>query len=205
MAECASIEVVDVLVVFAHPDAGSLCGELVGDVTATLSNRGHDVEVLDLYAENFDPVMSRADRIAYETEQPIVDEVVERHAELVRSCQGFVFIYPTIAAGLPAILKGWLDRVLVRGVAFELDPRTSKVKPAMRHVRRIGVVTTSSERRSRTFLINDAGRRTLLRTVRLLVHPRARSSWLALRRADRRSEPEINMFRDRVRKEFSSW
>ena len=177
----------------------------MGDVRATLSNRGHHVEVVDLYGENFDPVMTRADRVAYESEQPIVDQVVERYAELVRRCGGIVFIYPTVAAGLPAMLKGWLDRVLVMGVAFELHPRTSKVKPAMRHVRRIGAVTTSSEGRSRSFVVNDAGRRTLMRTVRFLVHLRARHSWLALRRAHRRSEPEINIFRDKVRTAFSSW
>ena len=58
-----------------------------------------------------------------------------------------VFVYPTVTGGLPATLKGWLERVLVTGVAFELDAKTNKIKPAMRQVRRIGVVTTTPSTR----------------------------------------------------------
>jgi len=204
-AICASIVFVEVLVLLAHPDPDSLCHSIAGDVKQVLTGSGHEVTLVDLYADGFEPVMTEPDRVAYETDHPIVDPEIQRHADLVRSSQGLVFIYPTVVGGLPAMLKGWLDRVLVTGVAFELDERTNKIKPAMRHVRCLGAVTTSPARRIRSASAPDAGRRTLTRTLRLIVRPTARSSWNALYRADRRSEPEQNVFRDRVRKSFQSW
>jgi len=202
---CASIVSVEVLVLLVHPDPKSMCSSIASEVGQALTGRGHNVTLIDLYADGFDPVMTEADRVAYETDQPIVDPVVQRHADLVRSSQGLVFVYPTVAGGLPAMLKGWLDRVLVTGVAFELDERTNKIKPAMKHIRRLGAVTTSPTRRIQTLIAPDAGRRTLTRTLRLIVRPTARRSWMALYRADRRSEPEQNIFSEHVRKTFRSW
>lgn len=204
-AFCASIVFVEILLLLAHPDPESLCRSIAGDVEQVLTGRGHEVTLVDLHADGFEPVMTQPDRVAYETERPIVDPEIQRHADLVRSSQGLVFIYPTVVGGLPAMLKGWLDRVLVPGVAFELDERTKKLKPAMKHVRRLGAVTTSPAPRMRSALAPDGGRKTLTRTLRTIVRPTARTSWSALYRANRRSEPEENIFRDRVRKSFQSW
>ena len=143
----------EVLVLLVHPDPTSLCHSIASDVQQVLAGRGHNVTTIDLYADEFEPVMTEPDRVAYETDHPIVDPAIQRHADLVRSSQGLVFIYPTVVGGLPAMLKGWLDRVLVTGVAFELDERTNKVKPAMKHVRRLGAVTTSPARRSRSLAV----------------------------------------------------
>ena len=53
-----------------------------------------------------------------------------------------MFVYPTWWSGLPAILKGWLERVMVPGVGFTFDSRTGKVKPGLTHVRRIVGIST---------------------------------------------------------------
>lgn len=195
----------NVLVVSAHPDPMSVCGQVVVDLRRTLTRRGHDVHVIDLHSEGFDPVMTREERVAYESDQPIIDPMVQRHADLVLSASGLVFVYPTVSGGLPAILKGWLDRVLVTGVAFRLDPKSNKVKPALGHVRRIGVVTTTAAGRTRTAAITDAGRRTLTRTLRLICHPVTRRTVRVLYRANRRSAPQQNIFRDGVEKAFGGW
>ena len=193
------------LIVLAHPDATSLCAVMSDDVRTALTQKGHQVRMLDLYADDFDPVMSAADRVAYETDDPIVDPMVRSHADLVNRADALVFVYPTVTGGLPAMLKGWLERVLVTGVAFELDAKTNKIKPAMRQVRRIGVVTTTPSTRLSTAVRNDAGRRSLHRTLRLICHPLTRRTFLAQYRADRKSLPEQNIFRDRVQKAFAQW
>ena len=63
--------------------------------------------------------------------------MVESHARLVKQADALVFVYPTWCWGLPAIMKGWIERVLVTGVAFRLDERSGRIKANLRHVRRI--------------------------------------------------------------------
>lgn len=195
----------EVLLVLAHPDGASLCGQLAETISRRLHRGGHRVDRIDLYAEGFDPVMSSAERVAYETDAPLLAEETRRHAELVRAASGLVFVYPTVAAGLPAILKGWLDRVLVTGVAFVLDPRTNTVRPALHDIRRLGVVTTNPMRRTTAMAVNDAGRRTLLRTLRLVCHPRARRTQHVLYRSERRSTAECNVFVSEVDEAYGRW
>ncbi len=193
------------LVVYSHPVPESFNAAVRDVALKALGEAGHEVRLLDLHAEGFDPVMSAEDRRAYETEDAIVDPHARRHADLVNGADALVFVYPTVTGGLPAMLKGWLDRVLVTGVAFVLDPRTNKVKPAMRHIRRIGVVTVNPSRRLNVALVNDAGRRTLTRTLRLICRPTARRTFKALYRSDHRSAVEQNIFRDGVEKAFRGW
>ncbi|MEI2422729.1 NAD(P)H-dependent oxidoreductase, partial [Arthrospira platensis SPKY2] len=89
-----------------------------------LSGAGWEVEVLDLAAIGFRAAMSAEELVAYRTEGLPPDPMAAAHAGLVARATALVFVYPTWWSGLPAILKGWLERVLVTGVAFRLDPRT---------------------------------------------------------------------------------
>ena len=107
-----------------------------------------------------------------------------RHAALVRWADALVFVYPTWWMGLPAILKGWLERVLVPGVAFHLDPGTHRVVSDLGSVRRVVGITTYGSSWPRVRLVHDAGRRTLLRALRMLCARRCRTAWLALYSVD---------------------
>src|SRR5215468_7336099 len=118
-----------VLVVHAHPSPTSFSRALADAAEGALQERGHEVTVLHLDDERFRPAMSAAERVAYETDTPILDPQVARHAELLRVSDALLFVYPTWWAAQPAILKGWLERVFVPGVAFSLDPETNKVRP----------------------------------------------------------------------------
>jgi putative NADPH-quinone reductase len=165
---------------------------------AGLRRAGHDAVHLDLCAEGFQPVMSAAEHRVYETDSPILDPAVQRHADLVAGADALVFVYPTWWAGLPAVLKGWLDRVLVTGVAFRLDERTRRVVPAMTHVRRLVGITTYGSPRWYVHAVGDAGRRTLARSLRMVCRRRARPVWLALYRMDSATEAARAAFLARV-------
>ena len=139
LLRCAAMRA---LVVHAHPSPDSLSAALFATATTTLRRGGHEVAALDLYAEHFAPAMSAEERRAYLTDSPICSPQVARHAELVRWADALVFVYPTWWAGPPAALKGWLERVLVPGVAFHLDERTNKVVSDLRHVRTVVGIST---------------------------------------------------------------
>ena len=178
------------LVVFAHPDPDSFSATLCRAAVDSLREAGHHVDLIDLYTDDFDPRMTTAERRAYESPTPILSAQIDVYADLVRQAQGLVFVYPTWWWGLPAILKGWLDRVLVPGVSFVLDPKTNKVKPGLNHLRHVVGITTYGSSRTAMRVFNDGGRRNIMRCVRVLAPPvRCRGQWLGMYDLDR-STPE---------------
>ncbi len=196
----ASRETLRYLVVFAHPDAESFSAALCRNAVDGLREAGHHVDLIDLYAEDFDPRMTTAERQAYESATPILSAQVAHYADLVRRAQGMVFVYPTWWWGLPAILKGWLERVLVPGVSFVLDPTTNKVKPGLGHLRHVVGISTYGSSHTSMRVFNDAGRRSVLRCVRVLAPPvRCRSTWLGLYSLDRSTPDERDAFLRHVR------
>ena len=177
-------------VIVAHPRADSFCHHLAGRAVAGLRASGHEVEVVDLYAQGFRAAMSPEERRAYHSADPVLDPQVADHAALVRRVDTLVFVYPTWWSGLPAILKGWLERVMLPGVAFRLDERTQRVRPALTHVRRIVGISTYGSPRWYVGLVNDNGRRTLCRALRVSSGARTRTRWLALYGMDTTTDDE---------------
>jgi len=170
----------NVLLVVAHPCSDSFTHACASAATAGLTRAGHAIDVIDLYEECFQPAMSLAERLAYETDDPILDPVIADHAARLKRAEAVVFAYPTWWSGLPAMLKGWLERVMVPGVGFTFDPRTGKVRPGLTNIRRIVGISTYGSPRSYVMLMNDNGRRIITRALRMSCGIRARPTWLAM-------------------------
>lgn len=190
------------LVVVAHPCADGFARAAAARAVAGLERGGHEVDVIDLYASGFRAAMSREERIAYETDDPILDPQVGDHAARLQRAQWLVFVYPTWWSGLPAILKGWLERVLVPGVGFVFNSR-GKVRPGLTHVRRIVGISTYGSPWLFTKLINDNGRRMLTRALRVSTGLRARPTWLALYSMDSATDEERAAFLDRIERRMA--
>ena len=187
----------NVLVVLAHPNADSFNHAIAERAVATLRSAGREVQLLDLYALGFKAAMSTDERAAYHGDQPVLDPLVAEHVELLRRADTLVFVYPTWWSSLPAILKGWLERVMVPGVAFVFDD-AGKVKSALTHVRRIVGISTYGSSRLYVRAINDNGRRTLTRNLRLTCGLRTRCRWLGLYAIDTSTTDERTAFLQRV-------
>ena len=122
----------NVLIVYAHPEPTSFTAALKDAAVRVLSAAGHQVEVSDLYGEGFDPVAGRHDftgaadptRFHYQSEQLNASQTGSFAADLVREQERLmradllVFVFPLWWGGLPAIVKGWFDRVCAYGVAY---------------------------------------------------------------------------------------
>jgi putative NADPH-quinone reductase len=187
----------NVLVLVAHPCADSFTHATTRAAVAGLERAGHRVEVADLYQQGFRVAMTREEREAYHGDRPVLDPLVAEHARLVQWAEVLVFVYPTWWSGLPAILKGWLERVLVPGVAFAFDD-TGRIRRGMRHVRRIVGISTYGSPRTYVAAINDNGRRTLTRALRLCCSVRTRTTWLGLYGIDGATDDERRAFLERV-------
>lgn len=192
-----------VLVVCAHPGADSFNRAITDAVERGLARAGHDSTTLDLYALGFTAAMTPDEHLAYQAwapgsaEPPILDPMVAEHAELVRSARTIVFVYPTWWSQPPAILKGWLERVLVPGVAFTFDAR-GKVQPGMQHVKRVVGISTYGAPWTYVKLLHDGGRRMITRALRLNCGLRTATTWLGLYSMDNAGSEERKAFLDRV-------
>ncbi|MBI5583118.1 MAG: NAD(P)H-dependent oxidoreductase [Deltaproteobacteria bacterium] len=105
-----------VLVVYAHPYPESFNHAVLDKFIQGLQSKGHEVEILDLYALGFNPVLSAADLAALQQGQVPAD--IAAHQERVTRAEGLAFIFPIWWSSMPALLKGWIDRVFSLGFAY---------------------------------------------------------------------------------------
>ena len=187
-----------VLVIFAHPDAGSLNGALFSCVKESLAQAGHDVDSLDLYEEGFDPVLSTAERDAYFDADANRLRTAPYVARIERA-EGLVFVFPTWCLGPPAILKGFFDRVMVPGVSFRLaDDGT--LHPNLRHICRAAAIVTYGRERPLLWWFGDPPRRMMTRYLKWFLAPGTRPVFLGhygLHKPDRKRQER---FLEKVRK-----
>ena len=102
-------------VILGHPKRGSFNHAIAGTVVQTLKTNGHEVAFHDLYQEAFDPVLP-------DVELPkgaVVPALIMRHCDEIAAADGIVIVHPNWWGQPPAIVKGWIDRVIRPGVAYE--------------------------------------------------------------------------------------
>jgi NAD(P)H dehydrogenase (quinone) len=156
------------LVVYCHPKTDSFNAAVKDLVMDKLRAAGAEVRLLDLYARGFAPVLTGVEWEGYLT-CPTNAAGVQGDVADLRWCDTLIFVYPTWWYGLPAMLKGWLDRVMLPDVAFLMpDANNRNIRPGLRHITRLGVFTTCGASWWLTKLIGSPGRRTLMWGVGLL-------------------------------------
>jgi NAD(P)H dehydrogenase (quinone) len=192
-----------VLVLFAHPVTTSFGSSLHTTVVRTLRASGHDVDDCDLNAERFDPVMTEEDRIAY-YEVPGNRRRVGPYVERLLKSDALVFSFPVWNMGFPAILKGFVDKVFLPGVSFNLKDGGAYV-PCLHNIKRLGVVCTYGGTQLTTFLMGDPPRRFLRRSLRLNCAPGARCDYLACYDMDHTTPERRIRFLKTVERKFSTW
>ncbi|HAS45228.1 MAG TPA: NAD(P)H dehydrogenase [Microscillaceae bacterium] len=107
------------LIIYAHPNPQSLNGQLKQALEQHLFDTGHEVVVRDLYQLGFDPVLSLSD-VQGQLKGQVADEV-KQEQEYITWADCLVFIHPIWWTGLPAILKGYIERVFSYGFAYRYD------------------------------------------------------------------------------------
>ena len=185
-----------ILYIYCHPLPESFHAAIRAKALDALAHAGHQVDLLDLYAENFNPVLSETARRHYhDTSQNQMG--LESYVERLKSAEAIVLQFPTWCFGLPAMLKGFFDRMIMPGVAFDLsDP--AHVKPMLLNIKRIVGIVTYGRPRYMALWMCDPPRNIVKRYVRWFTGRKARVEYHALYHLNVASDTQRAAFMDRV-------
>lgn len=193
------------LVIFCHPSTESFGAALYDLACRTLRASGHDLRCHDLYREGFDPVLSPEEWQDY---LPRTDTIIAKHPDHVADLQwaeGLVVIYPTWYYGAPAMLKGWLERVWLPGITFEVsDGKKRRPKPKLTNIRLFVGITTSGSPWWWIRAIRDPGRSLWTRGLRVLFNRRCKVHWEQLYDMNHTTDADRARFLGRVESRLAS-
>lgn len=183
------------LVVLAHPLGDSLCAHLASEAINALRARGATVDILDLYAEQFQPALTAAERrLHYATPEPGHDIVALQ--QRLAAADTLVLVFPTWWFSMPAILKGWFDRVWAPKFAFE---HGTPIKPLLTTLKSVLVVTTlGSPWWIDTLVMRQPVRRVLKTGLVFACAPQARFHMLSFHQAETAKKPQVDRFLGRM-------
>ena len=190
-------------VVHCHPLTDSFDHALYETIVETLGRNGHGVVATDLYRESFQPAMTEAERRSYIGNDYDLSEVAE-YARILKSVDGIILCFPHWFFSMPAMLKGWADRVWGPGVAFTYDPKDGHLTPALSNIKLFGVVTSYG---SPWWIVHlyagNAGHKVLMRGMKPLCAKDARSFYMAHYDMDHSTEASRRAFLDKVRRRIA--
>lgn len=187
---------------YCHPSSTSFTAAVRDRALAGLRAGGHEVRVTDLYADDFQPEFSAWER-TNQFEPPDKKPAIAEYAADLQWCEALVLVYPTWWSGQPAMLKGWIDRVWVVGVAYDLPEGANRIRPRLHNVRRLVAITSHGSTKFVNALEGEAGKRIVTRSLRVLCSWRARSKWIALYNIDRTSPERRERFLARVERSMA--
>jgi NAD(P)H dehydrogenase (quinone) len=192
---------VRVLYLYCHPLEESFHAGIRDAGVAALKAAGHEVDLCDLYAEGFQPVLTAEMRRDYH-DLTKNRAGIEGYVERLHAAEALVVQFPTWCFGFPAMLKGYFDRIFGPGITFDLsDP--ANVKPMLRHIRHVVGISTYGRDRLRAFLVGNPPKKMITRYLRWFVATDARIRYLALYHMNIATEAQRKSFITRVSAELS--
>jgi NAD(P)H dehydrogenase (quinone) len=192
-----------VLVVYAHPLETSFIAALHRRAVETLRAGEHSVDDLDLYAERFDPVMSR-EQFAHYVDTSVNAREVESYVRRLRAAEALVLVFPVWFDGLPAMMQGYFQRVFLPGVALRID-ENGLFHPNLHNLKRMAAVCTYGEDRRAVAAKNNPAQRFVHYNIGALIDPKGRFEYLAHYDMNFSTAARRAAFLKRVARVFEAW
>lgn len=130
-----------VTIVFSHPWHGSFNKAILDKITAKYDNNNTPYQVIDLNKDKFNPVMTEEDLVGY-SKGSSVDPLVLKYQEMLMNTTEIIFMYPMWWMDVPAILKGFFDKVMLLNFAFNYQNGWTTM---LNHIKKSTVITTSEQ------------------------------------------------------------
>jgi len=153
------------VIVFNHPFEGSFANAILNAVTKGLKDANHEVDLMHLDNDGFNPVMSKADLKAFVEHKPVDSQVIDYNKRLQKA-DHLIFIFPIWWDLMPAMTKGFIDRVLTPGVVYDHHPRGFGLVPLLKNLKGVTIITTMNKPKIMySLLIGNLIRKAMLRSV----------------------------------------
>ncbi|MBD1858691.1 MULTISPECIES: NAD(P)H-dependent oxidoreductase [Leptolyngbya] len=194
------------LVVIAHPLPDSLCYTMARSAIAALTAAGHEVEIEDLYQNSFSPVITSSERQSY-FQPPFDATTVQPQVERLLAAEAVVLVFPTWWFSLPAILKGWFDRVWSPGLAFDHAPQPGGLlQPKLHNLQRaLAITSLNSPWWVDYLLLWQPVKRVLKMAILGMCAPRCRFGMLTCYEAESLTQEKVERFCLQIQKTIHKW
>lgn len=131
-----------VVLVFNHPYDGSFCNAILNTVKSGLVKGNHEIDLIHLDRDNFNPVMTAADLKGFRDKKPVDPQVIE-YSNRIKNADHLVFIFPIWWELMPAMTKGFIDKVIFPGVAYDYtNESNTRMKPLWENLKGVTIITT---------------------------------------------------------------
>ncbi|MBK0369839.1 NAD(P)H-dependent oxidoreductase [Flavobacterium agrisoli] len=131
-----------VVIVFNHPYEGSFCNAILESVSNGLMKAKHTIELIHLDKDNFNPAMTAADLKGFRDKKPVDPKVIE-YSNKIKNADHIVFIFPIWWELMPAMTKGFIDKVIFPGVAYDYtNESNTRMKPLWNNIQGVTMITT---------------------------------------------------------------
>ncbi|APU70636.1 NAD(P)H dehydrogenase [Companilactobacillus crustorum] len=127
-------------IIYAHPFPGSFNHEILNRLSNSFSKNDEEFELIDLYSDGFDPILSKKDLATY-SQGKIDDKLVKKYQRKIACSDELVFIFPIWWHNLPAMLKGFFDKTMLNGFAYD---ESNGWQGLLTYIKRATVITTST-------------------------------------------------------------
>lgn len=128
-------------IIYAHPWDGSFNHSILTTIQGELDRQQTDYEVIDLHQDKFNPVYS-AEELAHFAKGIALDPLVTKYQDILAKTDKLIFIFPIWWNDVPALIKGFIDKVMLKGYAYE-DDTSNGVQGKLTHIQSALVLTTS--------------------------------------------------------------
>jgi len=193
------------LIVTTHPLNDSLCKLLSRHVEKKLTQVGHEVTVEDLYAEDFDPVLTELERRSYYGESYDSSNIAEQVSRL-QEAEALVLLFPTWWFGFPAMLKGWFDRVWGPGIAYDHASDFGPIKPRLENLKKVLVVTTLGSPWWVDHLVMWQPVKRIMKIALLSAcTKKSKLQFLSLYNSEKLDDKKIVAFKNKIEKSLVAW
>ncbi|MCL3781955.1 flavodoxin family protein [Prolixibacteraceae bacterium JC049] len=138
-----------VLVVFNHPYEQSYCNAILNSVTKGLEKGGHELDLIHLDNDEFDPVMRAKDLKAFvtaskhpELSYELLDEQVKDYKDRLEKADHLIFVFPIWWEIMPALTKGFIDKIIFPGIAYNYNEKGNRMIGRLKKLKGITMITT---------------------------------------------------------------
>jgi NAD(P)H dehydrogenase (quinone) len=138
-----------VLIVFNHPYEGSFCNSILNSIKKGLAAGDHEIDLIHLDNDNFDPVMRAKDLKAFalartdpEQAHQMLDKQVQEYKQRIERAEHIVFIFPIWWELMPALTKGFIDKLIFPGIAYEYKDKGIGMSCVLNDLKGVTMITT---------------------------------------------------------------